>query len=154
MSAERVREYLLSHGVTYETDDHPLAFTAQEVAAAEHVPGAEVAKPVMVMADDRLVMLVLPAPRHVDLEKAAAALGCATVRLATEEEFAPAFPDCERGAEPPIGGLYGIPTYVDAHLDADHVVFNGGSHTQVIRMTRTDYLQVARPRIVDVAVGV
>lgn len=154
MTAEKVREYLLSHGVSYELDEHPVAYTAQEVAAAEHVPGDQFAKPVMLMADGKLVMVVLPAPSHVDLTKAAKALGCDEVRLATESEFAPAFPDCERGAEPPIGNLYEVPTYLDTGFESERVMFNAGSHTQVITMSREAYLAVARPQLVDVAAGV
>ena len=153
MSAEKVREYLLTHGVHYEIADHALAYTAQRVAQAEHVSGHQVAKPVILMADDRFVMAVVPATKHVDLDKARLALECDTVRLATEEEFAPAFADCESGAEPPLGGLYEMKTVVDLHFEMPTVTFRGGSHTQTITMALSDYLEIANAERVDIVLG-
>ena len=91
MSAEKVREYLLTHGISYEIHEHPLAYTTSRVAEEEHVSGKAMAKPVILLADDHFVMAVVPGHRRVDLEKARQVLGCASVRMATEEEFAPAF---------------------------------------------------------------
>ena len=103
MSAERVRTYLVRHGVQYEIHTHPIAYTTSEVAQVEHVPREQMAKAVMLMADDRLVMAVISGNQMVDMGKAETGLGADTVRLATEGEFAPLFSDCERGAEPPFG---------------------------------------------------
>ena len=113
MSAEKVRSYLMEHGVGYETHTHPVAYTTSEVAEAEHIPGRAMAKPVMLIADGQLVMAVVPGDEKVDLEKAKKTLDVRDVRLAEESEFASRFPDCERGAEPPFGALYDVPTLVD-----------------------------------------
>src|SRR3990172_11839163 len=94
---DRLEAYLRENKVRFQVVHHPLAYTAKEVAAAEHVPGQMLAKVVMVLADGRLTMLALPAPLRVDLGKAASALGAKEVRLAHEEEFADAFKDCEVG---------------------------------------------------------
>jgi Ala-tRNA(Pro) deacylase len=125
----RIKAYLRHHRVAFDAQHHPIAYTAQEVAASEHLPSQQMAKVVMVVADGKLAMLVLPASRRVDEERAAAALNATTVRLAREEEFASTFADCDVGAMPPFGTLYGVPVYVDdglaehegrlAHLD-DH----------------------------------
>ena len=150
--AERLRAYLSEHGVSYEVTQHPLAYTAQELAAAEHVPGRLVAKSVMLQADGKLVMIVLPATEQVDLDKVKASLGSKKVRLAKEEEFAGAFPDCEVGAEPPFGNLYGVPVYMDKSLAADpYIVFRDGSHTETLKIATEDYLRLVRPVEVDVA---
>ena len=61
-------------------------------------------------------MLALPAPYQVDLEKAAAALGVKEARLAEEAEFEGTFADCEVGAMPPFGNLYGVAVYVEETL--------------------------------------
>ncbi len=151
LEAHRVRKFLIEHGVAYEVEQHPPAFTAQEVAALEHVPGRMFAKPVLVMADGRLAMTVLPASKRLDLDKARRALGCEHLRLAREEEFAPAFEDCERGAEPPFGNLYGIPVYVDEELPPDEIVFNAGSHTETMRMSTIEYLGLVHPVKADLA---
>lgn len=153
MSAEKLREYLLTHGVPYEVHEHPLAFTTSRVAEVEHIPGKDVAKPVILMADDHFVMAVVPGHKHVDLNKAREALGCRDVRLASESEFADAFVDCERGAEPPLGHLYGMETIVDLRLDSPRVTFRGGSHTQTITMGLEDYRAVANAAVGDLAAG-
>ncbi len=153
MSAEKLREYLLTHGVPYEVHEHPLAFTTSRVAEVEHIPGKDIAKPVILMADDRFVMVVVPGHKHVDLGKAQEALGCDMVRLAEESEVAGAFADCERGAEPPLGHLYGMETIVDLRLDSPRVTFRGGSHTQTITMDLEDYRAAAHAAVGDFAAG-
>jgi len=152
--AERVRRHLAAEGIAFEVTEHREAFTAQEMAAAAHVPGARVAKAVMLMADGGLVMAVLAAPDHLSMTKARAALGAKAVRLATEAEFAAAFPDCELGAAPPFGAVYGIPTYLDERLlGAESIVFAAGSHRHSIRLALAAYLQGARPSQADLAAG-
>ena len=153
MSAEKLREYLLTHGVPYEVHEHPLAFTTSRVAEVEHVSGTEIAMPVILMADDHFVMAVVPGHKHVDLSKAREVFGCENLRLAEESEFADAFADCERGAEPPLGHLYGMQTIVDLRLDSPRVTFRGGSHTQTITMGLEDYRAAAHAVVGDVAAG-
>src|SRR3970040_1504428 len=113
---QRLERYFRESRVAYQSMSHSTAYTAQEVAAAQHVPGKQVAKVVMVKAGEALVMAVLPAPYRVDLEKLAAAAGAKGARLTREEEFEGIFPDCEVGAMPPFGNLYQVPVYVDASL--------------------------------------
>lgn len=152
--AEKVRAYLLEHGIAYEITEHREAFTAQETAAALHEPGSHVAKAVMLMADGELVMAVLAAPDHVSLSRAQAALGSKEVRLATEEEFGAVFADCDLGAAPPFGGVYGVPTYIDKRLlAAENLVFAAGSHRHSMRLALADYLQAAHPTEADLAAG-
>jgi Ala-tRNA(Pro) deacylase len=151
MTAERVRAHLDEQGIRYELADHPVAYTAQEIAAAEHVAGESFAKPTLLMADRKLVMAVLPGPLRVDFEKAREALGADEVRLANEAEFSPAFPDCEVGAEPPFGHLYGLPVYADDRLTASRIVFNAGSHHQTMAMALSDFLDIVKPIRADLA---
>lgn len=152
MSADRVRSYLKEHDVRYETHTHPVAYTTSEVAEAENVPGSDMAKVVMLMADSGLVMAVVPGDEMVDLEKAASALDVDEVRLAEESEFSPSFPDCEEGAEPPFGTLYEIPMLVDEGL-ASRITFNAGSHTETITMGLDDYLELTKPNRADLVIG-
>lgn len=153
MSAEKLREYLLTHGVPYEVHEHPLAYTTSRVAEVEHVSGKDIAKPVILVADDHFVMAVVPGHKHVDLTKARDAFGCENLRLAEESEFAEAFADCERGAEPPLGHLYGMKTIIDLRLDSPRVTFRGGSHTQTITMGLEDYRSAAQAVVGDLAAG-
>ena len=150
---ERLETYLRESKVPFQTQHHPQAFTAQEIAASEHVPGKMLAKVVMVMSDGRLVMLALPAPDHVDLAKANATLGAKETRLAEEGEFANAFPDCEVGAMPPFGNLYDLPIYVDKSLAEDEtIVFNAGTHTDTLSLKYADFERLVKPTVADLAV--
>jgi Ala-tRNA(Pro) deacylase len=152
MPATKVHALLDDHGVRYETHEHPRAVTAQRLAAAEHVSGWEVAKPVLVAVGDELAMVVVPAAVQVDLDKVSRVFGGNQVRLATEEEFAGAFPDCELGAEPPFGNLYDVPVFLDERLRArKEIVCRDGSHTEAITLTVHDYVEVVRPEIADLA---
>jgi len=145
---ERLENYLRENKVPYQTQHHAQVFTAQEVAASEHVPGKLVAKVVMAIADGKLVMLVLPAPQHVDLAKAAEAVGAREIRLAREEEYEKSFPDCQVGAMPPFGNLYGIPVYVDETLTSDpYIVFQAGTHTDTMSLRYADFARLVEPKI-------
>ena len=152
MSGERVRTFLMEHGVRYETRAHRRAFTAGEIAEAEHVPGEQMAKVVMVHSDEGLVMAVLPGNQRLDLDKAKTALKSTGVRLATEAEFSSRFPDCEVGAEPPFGALYGVAMLVDHTLQSEEITFNAGTHTETLTMALGDYLELTKPERVDLAV--
>jgi Ala-tRNA(Pro) deacylase len=150
---ERVEAFLRDAGIQFESHTHSPAYTAQEVAEAEHVPGVTVAKVVMVMADGELSMTVLPAPYRLDTKKTAAVLGVKDVRLATEDEFSPAFPGLDVGAMPPFGDFCNVPTYVDESLaEDDYIVFQAATHTDAMRIKYADYARVAQPIVADIAV--
>jgi len=147
---QELKKHLDEQKVRYETLTHAPAFTAQEVAAAQHVPGRELAKVVIAKAGERFVMAVLPAPRKLDLAKLGAALPAKTARLATEEEFARLFPQCQPGAMPPFGNLFGLPVYVDTSLARDEkIVFQAGTHTDTVRMTYADFVRLVSPIVGD-----
>jgi Ala-tRNA(Pro) deacylase len=149
---EDLETYLRDNKVPYQVQHHAVAYTAQEVAAAEHVPGRMLAKVVMLLADDKLCMFVLPAPARVDLDKAAAALSAKEVRLAQEDQFADRFPGCEVGAMPPFGNLYGVPLYVDKSLaEDDTIVFEAGTHTDTMSMKYADFERLASPTMAEFA---
>ncbi len=149
---DRLQEFLASNGASFESEHHRLAYTAQEVAAAEHVPGKEVAKVVVAVVDGGAIMLALPADRKVDLDRLRFELGASEVRLAREEEFAGVFPDCEVGAMPPFGNLYGLPVYVERSLArAPEIIFQAGTHTETIKMRYDDFDRLVHPEVKDFA---
>jgi Ala-tRNA(Pro) deacylase len=144
----KLREYLDGQKVPYEVLAHRQAFTAQEVAEAQHVHGAELAKVVMLRSGPHFFMAVLPAPQRVDLERARAATGKRDLVLATEAEFEGLFPQCEAGAMPPFGTLYGLPVFVDQTLTGDEtIVFNAGTHTQTVKMKYADFARLVQPKV-------
>ena len=143
-----LQSYLDEMGVHYRASKHADAFTAQDLAAAEHVPGRKVIKPVVVRADGQFVMCALPASYKIDLPELRRQLQCEEVQLADEDALAGIFSDCERGAAPPIGRLYGLPTLMDESLFADdRVTFQAGTHSDAVTMTLADYRRVAQPEV-------
>ncbi len=146
----KLKAYLDANRISYDVLSHPPAYTAQEVAAAQHVPGRELAKVVMAKAGERFVMAVLPAPRRLDVEKLGAQLPERKARLATETEFAGLFPECEPGAMPPFGNLFDVPVYVDESLTRDEtIVFTAGTHGETVRLRYADFADLVQPAVCD-----
>lgn len=144
----KVVDFLEEASAHYEITQHRPTFTAQQMAAEEHVPGMAVAKPVIVKADQTYYMCVLPACCKIDLDALKSHLGVAQVELADESEMARLFPDSALGAEPPFGSLYDLETIMDKTLEADeYIVFQGGTHEQAIKMDMDEYRRVARPKV-------
>ena len=143
---------LRKENVPFEMLEHPPAFTAQELAATEHVSGDEVAKVVVVRASDRYAMFVLPASYNVRFDLVGDVLGTPDTRLATEAELSALFSDCELGAMPPFGREYGMDVYADTHLAEDEqIVFEAGHHDEAVRMRWADYERIEHPKIVRFA---
>lgn len=153
MQGERVRNYLRERDIAYDTMQHPRAVSAQSLAHIEHETGWRIAKPVMLKLGRQLAMAVVPAPVRVDLWKVKIGLNREDVELASEDDFASAFPDCELGAEPPFGNLYGIPMLIDRALLGDpYLVFRDGTHQGTLRTAMSDYLRVVNAIQLDMGV--
>jgi Ala-tRNA(Pro) deacylase len=149
---ERLTSYLDQQQVPYRHTTHPLAFTAREVARAEHMPERKLAKTIVFLADDRYGMAVLPADSLVDMQELRLVLDMPRLRLATEKELAALFPDCEVGAMPPLGALFDMPVYIDYSLThEDEIAFNASTHRDVIHMKYVDFANVVWPHKVAFA---
>lgn len=150
MPLNKVKAFLDTHGTKYVVISHSKAYTAQGIAAISHISGKELAKTVIVKLDGALGMAVLPASYQVNLEALRHLTGVQTAELATEREFKQHFPDCETGAMPPFGNLYGIPVYVDETLAEDReIAFNAGSHYELIKMAYRDFDQLVKPEVME-----
>ena len=148
MPLRKLKEFLETHNIKYVTISHSQAFTAQEIAATAHVPGRQLAKTVMVKIDGTMAMAVLPASHRVDFDQLKKATGAKRVELATEQEFKDLFPECEIGAMPPFGNLYGMQVFVAESLaEAEDIAFNAGSHTELIRISYKDFETHAKPKV-------
>ncbi len=146
MSMERVRQHLDEQNIKYSILQHSPAYTAQEVAESVHVTGRHFAKCVIVKIDGRLAQVVLPASDQVDLKRMAQSVGATSVELAGEDEFQESFPDCEVGAMPPFGNLFGMEVFVSPHLTAaDRIAFNAGNHTDVMQLSYGDFQRLVDP---------
>jgi Ala-tRNA(Pro) deacylase len=152
MPVEKLKTYLDEHDVKYVTIKHSRAYTAQEVAASAHIPGKRMAKSVMVKLDGEMAMAVLPASYQVDLDQLRARTGADVVELAGEDEFEALFPECELGAMPPFGRLYGMKTFMAAALaDDEEIAFNAGSHTELIQLSYREYVRLEDPIVLHFA---
>lgn len=151
MPVKRLKEFLDSRQIKYVVINHSLAYTAQEIAASAHIPGNRLAKTVMVKIDGKMAMAVLPGSEKVDLGSLKQAAGAKAVELASELEFKDRFPECEIGAMPPFGNLYGMQVFASRNLAADEIAFNAGSHTELIRMSYKDFESLVQPTIADVS---
>jgi Ala-tRNA(Pro) deacylase len=154
MPAKKLKKFLDDNKIKYVKISHSPTYTAQEIAASAHVPGKEMAKTVIIKVDGKMAMAVLPAPHKVDFKLLKQAIGAKSVELATEQEFADSFPECEPGAMPPFGNLYDMAVYVAAKLAADEeIAFNAGSHTELFRLAYTDFEALVKPKVIAFAHG-
>ena len=148
MSLLRLRQFLDSYNIRYVVISHSLAYTAGTIAALTHIPGKELAKTVIVKIDDTLAMAVVASSQHVDLELLREQTRAKTVQLATEDEFKGRFPDCETGAMPPFGNLYGMAVFADEALSRDkEIFFNAGSHRELMRLAWSDFERLVQPEL-------
>ena len=155
MPVKRLKEFLDSHNMKYVTISHSRAFTAQETATSAHIPGKELAKTVMVKADGKMAMAVLPASYKVDFDLLKKATGSGKIEIADEEEFKGLFPGCEVGAMPPFGNLYGMDVFVAKSLTEDEeIAFNAGSHRELVRMAYKDFEGLVKPRVLKFSVEI
>ena len=152
MLPARLHNFLDELHAPYTTLHHNRTVTAHDTAAAAHLDNQLFAKTVMLKVDGTLAMVVMPAAYRVDLTRLSRALGGPMVELAEESEFRDAFPDCELGAMPPFGHLYGMPVYVDSRLaQQPEIAFNAGTHTEACRMPYGEFERLAQPELMWLA---
>jgi Ala-tRNA(Pro) deacylase len=148
MPCDKLLAYLDESGVDYEMTTHPHAYAARETAVKAGVPGRAFAKTVMVKLDGLMAMAVVPAEHKVNFTLLRELAGARTISLALEDEFEERFPDCELGAMPPFGNLYGMPVYMADQLgDSAEITFNAGTHTEAITMGYRDFADLVRPSV-------
>jgi len=144
-----LKDFLDERKIRYVVISHSLAYTAAGIAAITHIPGKELAKTVVVKIDGQLGMALVSSSQHVDLAMLKDVTGGKNVALATEEEFKLRFPDCEVGAMPPFGNLYGMKVFADVGLSRDkEIAFNAGSHRELVRVAWDDFERLVQPRLV------
>jgi len=148
MPIKKLKEYLDKNKIKYVAVSHSKAYTAMEIAASAHISGKDLAKTVMVKIDGKMAMAVLPASQKVDFDLLKKAVMAKQVEIASEGEFKNLFPECELGAMPPFGNLYGLDVYVAKSLAEDEeIVFNAGSFTELIRLSFQDYEKLVMPKV-------
>ena len=143
-----VQEFLRRADVSYTVLPHRRAYTAVGEAAAAAVPRANWAKVIVAFAGGEPLQAVVPADCDVDFNRLAAVVGVPLVRMATEDELDWLYPDCEVGAMPPFGPLFGQPVFVDQQLAHQlNIVFNAGTFGDAISMSFADFAELTHPVI-------
>lgn len=145
---QEIKDYLKDHNVSYATISHTPAFTASQIAQAAHIPGKHLGKSVIVKLDDKLAMVLLPAHQRLDFKRLQESTQAQKVELAHEFDFDDTFHDCELGAMPPFGELYGLDVYLaDSLSHIDWVAFNAGTHDELLRLSMKDFLALVHPKL-------
>jgi Ala-tRNA(Pro) deacylase len=153
MAVGKLKEFLDRNGVKYDTISHVPAYTMQQVAQSTHVPGKLLAKTVIVKLDGEMAMAVLPATQKVIMQDLRDMTGADNVKFASEAEFEKCFPDCEIGAMPPFGNLYGMEVFVAESLAGnDEIAFTACSHSEVIRMSYADFDRLVQPKVLNFSI--
>lgn len=148
ITLHRCLELLDRAGIWYSHTSHPLAFTAMEVAAAESLSPHRLAKTVVYAGSQGYGLAVLPADCLVAMELLAGFMKDRSVRLATEREVGQLFPECDLGAMPPFGNLFGMPVIVDSSVaNQEFIAFNAGTHRDVIHMSYNDFADLVQPSV-------
>ena len=147
MPVNRLKKVLNQNKIKYVCLSHSPAYTAQEIAESAHISGKEIAKTVIIKLDGTFAMVVLPASLMIDFNLLHEAFTATEIELATEDEFKGLFPNCEVGAMPPFGNLFGMHVYVAPELaDDEFIAFNAGSHTELIQMRYVDFEDLVQPQ--------
>ncbi|ABC27659.1 uncharacterized conserved protein [Hahella chejuensis KCTC 2396] len=150
MPVQSLKNFLDGHQVRYVSIQHSPAYTAQEIAQSAHICGKMLAKTVIVMMDGKFAMAVMPATSRIRWDRFMRAMGTDFIELADEEDFKDHFAECEVGAIPPFGNLYGMSVYMDEHLrNNEEIAFSAGTHSEILRMSMSAYVELARPLIMN-----
>jgi len=132
--AFRLKEHLDAQGLPFDMMAHKYTATANETAEMAHVPGDHLAKSILIHTEESPILAVVPSCRMVDLQRLQSMMN-RRLGLACEEEVAEVFDDCEVGAAPPVGMVYGVPTLLDHEMHGlDEIWFEAGDHRSLIHM--------------------
>jgi Ala-tRNA(Pro) deacylase len=153
MPAEKLTEFLKANQARYATIVHSPAYTAAEVAQSAHIKGEHLANSVILNADNRLLMIVLPASHRIDLDALKPVIGSAKLELSSEKEFKDLFPTCEPGALPPFGNLYGMDVYfADCLAEDELITFCAGTYSELIQMEYKDFQRLVEPKLISAGI--
>ncbi len=150
MPVQSLKNFLDAKEVKYIVSQHSPAFTAQEIAQSAHICGKMLAKTVIILMDGKMAMTIMPSNSRIRWDRLMRSMGTDFIELADEDEFSDAFPDCELGAMPPFGNLFGMSVYLDEELTENpEIAFCAGSHSEVIRMATQDFLDLVKPIVIS-----
>lgn len=150
MPARKLINRLHEQQIPFQIIEHAPAFTAPEVAQSAHIKGDQLAKAVILDADNQLIMVVVPSSCQLEFDALRRELGVTSIRLCPVARFSAMFPACELGALPPFGNLYGMDTFLANCFDRiDNITFCAGTHSELIQISYVNYLRMVHPTIIS-----
>lgn len=150
MPAQQLKDFLDEAAVEYMCLSHPPAYTAQELAHHVKIAGDRVVKTVIIELDGKMAMLVMPATWRIRWDRLSRILDTDFLDLADEQEFKDRFPNCEVGAMPPFGHLFGMSVYCsEAMTEQPELAFAAGSHSESVHMKTADFLTLVQPMVLN-----
>lgn len=142
--APTVERTLATQGIEFRLLPHPRTYSTQDTAAAAQVPVDHIAKAVIVKDPQGYGMVVIPGDSWLKLDT----LNTEANRhfeLASEPEVEGLFDDCASGAVPPLGGAYGLETFLDDALaNLARVYFESGDHQLLAAVSGSDFQALMR----------
>jgi Ala-tRNA(Pro) deacylase len=143
----RIVDLLRSGGIGHRVLRHPPVLTSEEASRVRGTPLEAGAKALVCQADDRIVLIVVPADARLDNRVFRQQAGVRNVRMidagrVQELVGAPV------GAVPPFGSLLGLPTYADEEVvGRELIAFNAGARDVSVTMAGPDYAALERPTL-------
>lgn len=149
---QKVFELLDKNKVSYKKYEHEPVFSSEDASRVRGTDMSLGAKSLVFNADDKLVLIVVPANKKVNSRKFMKMYKVKNLRMVDKEKL-PEKVNLERGAVTPFGSLLGLTTYFDEGLKRDgDVVFNAGKTTISIVMKVRDLVEIEKPILGDFAI--
>lgn len=143
---DRLIEQLDARQIPYDVMHHEPVFTSEDAARVRGTPLASGAKALICKADQRFVLIVLPADRRLASKHVRKSESIRSLRFASREEVAE-LTGLQPGSIPPFGSLFDLPTWCDEDLAGQATInFNAGDHAVSISMRYADFAAFEQPR--------
>ena len=144
---DRLTSKLAAAGVRYDVIRHAAVFTSDQAAAVRGTTLSSGAKALVCKADERFVLIVLPADCKLASKQVRKSEGLKSLRFASRDEVE-SLTGLAPGSIPPLGSLFGLDTWCDEALARqERINFNAGDHTISISLTYADFVRAEQPKL-------
>lgn len=146
--SKKVLNYLEKNKIRFEIIKHKTVYTAYDLASTLKAKLNEVAKTLVIKADHRHILVVLPANNKLDLKKLKKFLKAKKIEIAKEGIMPKVF-KVKAGLITPFGKLYqNTPVYIDkALLKAKKIVTSAGSFEESLHLKVKDFLKATEGKL-------
>ena len=148
----KIKALLDQHNLNYAVKEHPPTPTSEDSARERGEPLKIGAKALILKADEKFVMVIVPGDRKIDSQRLKEILKAKNLRFASAEELEK-ITFLKPGAVPPFGNLFNLPTIMEqAFLDEEYLAFNAGSLTISIKMKVNNFIDIVKPTLYEFSV--